>query len=113
MVTVRLAPAAPGAAAVELPAEPGELRQAAGRLARELPSGTARLAVDGLTGARLTAFVEGLVLGSYRFGYRTGSADAGPAVIELCGADDDSSLAAGLRAAQATAWARDLANARR
>jgi len=112
VVRLRLAPASPGAAAVELPDGAGELRRAAGRLARDLPPGTSRLAVDGLAGPRLAAFAEGLVLGCYRFGYRTGPADPGPAVIELCGADDAPALAAGLRAATATAWARDLANAR-
>jgi len=107
MVTVRLAPPAADATPVELDGDAGQLRTAAGRLARELPAGPARLAVDGLGGERLAAFVEGLVLGRYRFG---APADAGP--IELCGADDADALASGLRTAGATSWARDLANAR-
>ena len=111
MVQVRLAPADPDATPVELPPEPAELRLAAGRLARELPPGTSRLAADGLSGARLAAFAEGVVLGCYRFSRAT-APPAGPAVVELCGAEDARALADGLRAAGATTWARDLANAR-
>jgi len=107
MVTVRLAPPAPDATPVEADGDAGQLRTAAGRLARELPAGPARLAVEGLDGSRLAAFVEGLVLGAYRFGRPDGT---GP--VELCGATDSAALAAGLRTAGAAIWARDLANAR-
>jgi leucyl aminopeptidase len=59
----------------------------------------------------LTAFVEGLVLGCYRF-TRASAPPPGPSQIDLCGAADEAALSTGLRNAAATAWARDLANAR-
>ncbi|HVU91142.1 MAG TPA: hypothetical protein VHC23_02845, partial [Jatrophihabitans sp.] len=111
LVQVRLAPPAADATPVDTSGRPAELRERAGRLARDLPPGPSRLAADGLAGAALTAFAEGLVLGCYRFS-RASRPPAGPTVVELCGADDEAALSAGLRAAAATAWARDLANAR-
>ena len=107
MVTVRLAPPAADATSVELSGSAAELRTSAGRLGRGLADGPARFAVDGLAGARLAAFAEGLVLGCYRYGR-----PPGPGPLDLCGADDADALAAGLRNAAATVWARDLANAR-
>jgi leucyl aminopeptidase len=112
MVQVRLAPPAGDAAGVELPDDPAQLRIVAGRLGRDLAPGRSRLDVQGLDGRRLAAFVEGLVLGCYRF-TRTSSPAPGPSEVELCGADDEAALERGLRTASATAWARDLANARR
>jgi leucyl aminopeptidase len=66
--------------------------------------------VSSLHGDRLTAFVEGLILGSYVF--RLGAAPAEPAQVTLIGvsAEDRPYLEAGRRTAAATAWARDLAN---
>jgi leucyl aminopeptidase len=112
MVQVRLAPPAGDATPVEVGDDPTEVRLAAGRLARDLPAGRSRLAATGLAGTRLAAFVEGLVLGCYRF-TRASAPAPGPTVVELCGAEDVDALETGLRNAGATAWARDLANARR
>ena len=92
-----------------------QLRRAAAELARGTTA--RRLVVDaaGLSGNRLAAVVEGLVLGAYRF--RVGSRPAaGLQLAELTGAhdtddtDNTAALARGLRAAAATVWARDLAN---
>ena len=120
MITVRTAPAAEDATPVELGdggdgADGGDaadgLRRAAGRLARDLPPGRSRLDASNLSGHRLAAFVEGLVLGSYRYTLATAPPPA-PDAVDLCGADDTAAVARGVRAAAATAWARDLANAR-
>jgi leucyl aminopeptidase len=108
---VRLAPAVADARAVE-PVEAGQpalARLAAGRLARSSTLGA--LTVDGsaLSGARLTAFVEGLVLGAYRFSMRS-TPPGGLRSVELAGASDAEALERGLRNARATTWARDLTN---
>lgn len=111
MVQVRLAPRAEDAIPVEVGDDPAGVRLAAGRIGRELPDGRSRLDAAGLAGARLTAFVEGLVLGCYRF-TRASKPPPGPDLVELCGADDEPALERGLRNAAATAWTRDLANGR-
>ncbi|WP_375491793.1 M17 family metallopeptidase [uncultured Jatrophihabitans sp.] len=90
---------------------PTALRVAAGELARRLSDEHCRVDARGLDGARLTAFAEGLALGCYRF-TRASTPPPGPRVIELCGADDEAALAAGVRNAAAACWARDLANTR-
>jgi leucyl aminopeptidase len=92
-------------------ADPAASRLAAGVLARGLPPGRTALHAAGLDGDWLAAFVEGLVLGCYRF-TRASSPEPGPAVIELCGVTDAAALERGKRAAAATVWARDLANTR-
>jgi leucyl aminopeptidase len=89
--------------------DPAVVREAAGRIGRDLPAGRSVLARPGLAGARLTAFVEGLVLGSYRYSLATRPADR-PTVVDLIGVTDHDAVAAGLRHAQAGTWARDLAN---
>jgi leucyl aminopeptidase len=89
--------------------DPAIVRESAGRLARELPPGRTILARPGLSGPRLTAFVEGLVLGSYRFTAGPPSA-ARPTTVELAGVHDRAAVDAGLRNASAGVWARDLAN---
>ncbi len=111
MLTVRPAPPSDDATRVELPHDPGEVRRTAGQVARDLPPGRSRVDARGLTGARLSAFVEGLVLGSYRYSLAT-APEPGPDAVELCGATDDAALQRGLRAAGSTVWARDLANTR-
>jgi leucyl aminopeptidase len=65
----------------------------------------------GLSGPRLSAFVEGLILGAYRYTLATDVA-AQPEIVDLCGASDDAAIERGRRMAAATAWARDVANAR-
>jgi len=115
MIELRLARTVP--ADVEPVEETGtlaEIRERAGRLARDLAPGTSTtLARPGLAGAELAAFVEGLLLGGYRFTLATlperGAAPA-PAVVELAGVTDAAAVARGSQAAAATAWARDLAN---
>jgi leucyl aminopeptidase len=111
---LKIRAAAPSEAAQPLDledADPTAVRRAAGVLARGLPPGPTALDATGLGGDRLAAFVEGLVLGCYRF-TRATSPEPGPAVIELCGANDADALERGRRAAAATVWARDLANTR-
>ncbi|SHH48005.1 leucyl aminopeptidase [Jatrophihabitans endophyticus] len=99
----------------DLPDDPTAVRAAAGVRARSLPAGTSALTVNGLAGSRLTAFVEGLVLGGYRFGYATDPAPA-PTRVDLHGVDgtagsaDVAAIERGLASAAATSWARDLAN---
>ncbi len=110
-VQVRLAAASDSATAVDVGDDPAEIRTAAATLARELPAGRSRLDATGLAGERLTAFVEGLLLGSYRF-TRATSPEPRVELIELCGASDAEALERGRRAAGATVWARDLANTR-
>jgi leucyl aminopeptidase len=96
---------------VGVDAGPAEIRAAAGRIGRDLPPGLSRLDVTDLAGERLSAFVEGLVLGCYRFTRATAPTPK-PELIELCGASDTDALTRGLRGAAATVWARDLANTR-
>jgi leucyl aminopeptidase len=112
MVDIRLAPARDSATALEVGTTPGEIRTAAGRLARTLGAGTTALDAAELDGDQLTALVEGLALGCYRFTRATSPRDDRPAVIELCGATDSGALARGRQTADAVAWARDLANTR-
>ncbi|WP_375499861.1 M17 family metallopeptidase [uncultured Jatrophihabitans sp.] len=112
MLVVRAAPAStapPGSPPLELPAEPQAVRVAGGKCARDLPPGASTLNVAGLAGDRLTAFVEGLCLGGYRY---TQARSPKPTATEatLAGADDAEAIARGLRIAAAVAWARDLAN---
>jgi leucyl aminopeptidase len=109
MLDVRLAP--PDAAAQPLSRAGGAdaLRRAAGELARSLKTPTATIDATGLSGHRLTAVVEGLVLGAYRFSLASRPAPS-LEVIELAGANDADALARGLRTGRASAWARDLAN---
>ena len=109
MLDVRISPADTTAAAVDIPESPAEIRIAAGKIGRELAPGAGALAVDGLAGARLAAFVEGLLLGAYRFDLRS-APQPGPTVVDLCGAADDDAVERGRRAAAATVWARDLGN---
>jgi leucyl aminopeptidase len=85
-----------------------DLRRAAAELARGAQSD--RLVVDAgaLSGDRLSAVTEALLLGAYRF-----SLDGEPRPplrIELAGAHDADAVERGRRAAAAAAWARDLAN---
>jgi leucyl aminopeptidase len=109
MIEVRLA--GPGASAepVTETAPASALRQAAGKLARDLPAGSTVLSRPGLAGERLSAFVEGLALGGYRYSLATG-APPPRRVAELADVSDADALARGSAAAAATAWARDLAN---
>jgi leucyl aminopeptidase len=87
------------------------VRRAAGELGRELGAGVHRLDARDIVGDRLSALVEGLVLGSYRF-TRASAPEPGPERIELCGATDEAAIERGNRLAAATVWARDLGNVR-
>ncbi len=112
MLDVHAAPASAAPAdssPLELPAEPHAVRLVGGKRARDLPAGASALHVAGLTGERLTAFVEGLCLGSYRF-TEAGAPKPAATEVTLTGVEDDDALALGLRNAAAVAWARDLAN---
>ena len=85
-----------------------DLRRAAAELARATEA--ERLVVDAsaLSGDRLSAVAEALLLGAYRF---TLDGEPGPSVrIELAGAGDAEAVERGRRAAAAAGWARDLAN---
>ncbi len=108
-VTIRLGHAADGVEPVHEAGGPSELRDAGGKLGRTLPAGTTVLVRPGLDGARLTAFVEGLALGSYRFTLATGRRPP-RGTVEIAGTEDSAALERGLRNAAATGWARDLTN---
>src|SRR5262249_30256710 len=111
MVKIKAAPESASAQPVDVADDPAQVRPAAGLLARGLPVGHAELNAGELAGDRLAAFVEGLVLGCYRF---TRATSPQPAVesIELCGATDTAAIERGLRTVAATVWARELANTR-
>jgi leucyl aminopeptidase len=82
-------------------------------LTRGLTDPTASVDATGLVGPRLAAFVEGLVLGSYRLSVghaQATTADPEPKRIDLIGVEDHNALADGLRHASATVWARELSN---
>ena len=111
MLTVRAAAPCDAADSLDLPDDPAAARRSAGELARDLGPGAHRLDVRDVAGDRLTALVEGLVLGGYRFTRATEPAP-GPECVELCGATDHDAIERGLRLAAGTVWARDLANAR-
>ncbi len=99
----------PGSTPLDLPTEPHAVRLAGGKRARELPAGASTLDVTGLRGERLSAFVEGLSLGTYRY-TQARAPKAVATEVALAGVDDDDAIARGLRVAAAVAWARDLAN---
>ena len=112
MLDVHAAPASAAPAdstPLDLPAEPHAVRVAGGKRARDLPAGATTLHVAALSGDRLSAFVEGLGLGAYRY-TQARSPKAGPTEVALAGAEDDEAIARGLRTAAAVGWARDLAN---
>src|SRR5664279_4299093 len=109
MIDVRLAARSVSAEPVTETAPAAMLREAAAKLARDLPAGRTVLSRPGLSGDRLTAFVEGLVLGSYRYSLATGAAPS-ERTVELAEVSDEGALVRGLRNAAATSWARDLAN---
>ena len=94
---------------LDLTGDAAALRLTAGRFARGLSLDVSSVNATGLRGPRLAAFVEGLVLGAYRFSMRT-SAAAAPTRVDLVGIDDEAALSIGLRHATATLWARNLAN---
>ena len=114
MLDVRLVPRGVGGidnAAVAIPrgGAADQLRRAAAELARGTTAQRLTLDAAGVSGDRLAAVVEGLVLGAYRF--RVGSRPLpGPTLVELIGTDDTEALDRGARDAAATVWARDLAN---
>jgi leucyl aminopeptidase len=109
MIAVRLAAAGASAEPVTETASPAALREAAGKLARDLGPGNTVLSRPGLAGDRLTAFVEGLVLGGYRYSLATTPAPP-TRTVELAGVTDADAFEQGRLGATATAWARDLAN---
>ncbi len=111
MLDVRITAADADAHLLDLPADPNGVRSAAGAWARGLTEADAALDAADLAGARLTALVEGLVLGAYRFSRAT-EPPVAPTRIDLCGATDTAAVEAGRRRAAAVCWARDLANTR-
>ncbi|HEY3478524.1 MAG TPA: leucyl aminopeptidase family protein [Streptomyces sp.] len=111
MLTVRSAAPSDAAEALEPAEDATALRRAAGEWARDLGPGAHQLDARGVTGDRLVALVEGLVLGGYRFS-RASAPEAGPERVELCGATDGAAIERGLRLSAGQVWARDLANAR-
>jgi leucyl aminopeptidase len=111
VLAVRAAAPADAAEPLDLPDDPAVVRRAAGDLARDLGPGAHQVDARDVAGDRLTALVEGLVLGGYRF-TRASEPEPGPDRVDLCGAADDAAIERGLRLAAGTVWARDLANAR-
>jgi leucyl aminopeptidase len=118
MLEVRLVDAGAGTGAdatvdpeaAQVPEDPAAARDAGARLARTLSPGRTAVAAEGLAGARLTAYAEGLVLGAYRYTQKTEQGPT-PTVVELVGASDEDALARGLRFAAAAVWTRELTNA--
>lgn len=114
LLDVRLRGSRRDAREFDLPDDTTGVRLAAGRIGRDL-TGTTRLDARGVTGERLAALVEGLVLGSYRFTLATDRPDETPLRVDLCGADRGGQRAVldrAMQAAAAASWARDLANTR-
>ena len=111
MLDVRLSRQRPTAPTrpVDLTGDSRQLRDNAAAAVRELGAGTHAIDATGLRGARLTAFVEGLILGAYTFSVPAGAGSA-PARVELTGVDDTDAVTAGRRMAEATVWARTLGN---
>jgi leucyl aminopeptidase len=108
VVDVRLVREPPaGTAAADEPDNPAAVRAAAANLVRSLPEGRTGLARPGLGGDRLTAYVEGLVLGGYRYSLVRPEPHR---AVDLAAEDDPAAVERGVRAARATVWARDLAN---
>jgi leucyl aminopeptidase len=95
---------------------PDDLRRAAGAAASAARSQGATelaLALGPLAGPALTAVVEGLEAGAYRFDkYRPAAARKAPVEsVELLGAGEDAAAVAfGAAVAAAQSWARDLVN---
>jgi leucyl aminopeptidase len=95
---------------------PGELRKAGAALARHVPAGRAAVttAVLDQPDEGLHAFVQGLLLGSYRFSQKSSAPSAGsPSVVSLVVGSGDRAQAVVDRAvtvAGAVALARDLSN---
>ncbi len=87
---------------------PDTLRGEAGTLARSLQAARTTVSRPGLSGAQLTAFTEGLVLGGYT--YSLASTRPAKRRVELTGTVDPVAFDRGLANAAATSWARDLAN---
>lgn len=116
MLDVRIAPAGtPPDGAARTAGDAAQLRVAGAEQARALTGGSAVLCAAGLSGPRLTAFVEGLVLGAYRFALPGARAAPRPTPlrrVELVDVDDEPAIGLGLLAAGATVWARDLTNTR-
>ena len=111
VLSVRSAAVSDAAEPLELADDAAAVRRAAGEWARDLATGSHQVDARGLTGDRLAALVEGLVLGGYRFTRATAPAP-GLERVDLCGATDDAAIERGLRLVAGTVWARDLANAR-
>ena len=91
-------------------ASPADLRRRGAEIARGLLPGHTVLARPGLRGAPLTAFAEGLLLGSYRYDLSAARPQAPRRVVHLTGTSDDAALERARLNARATAWARDLTN---
>jgi leucyl aminopeptidase len=87
--------------------DPVAVRTAAANLARSLPEGRTSMARPGLAGERLTAYVEGLLLGGYRYSLVRAEPQR---AVDLAAEDEPDAVERGLRAGRATLWARDLAN---
>lgn len=108
MVVVRPAPGDSDAAQLPAADGPVALRAASARLVRARGAGTElAIQVAGLSGEDVAAVAEGAVLGGYAFSRH--SSPLPPVVVRLAGAREDD-VAAGVRRAAATCWARDLAN---
>lgn len=84
------------------------LRRRGGVFARGLAASHTVLARPGLTGAALTAYAEGLLLGGY--GFSKSARLVQDRVVVLTGTDDELALERARLNAAATCWARDLAN---
>ena len=115
MLDVRLAREPAGVAKpVSAKGTTADIRLAGATLGRELsaPNAPAAATLDcgKLHGERLSAFVEGLVLGGYRPATASSKQRPPKRRAELTGTTDEQAIVRGVRLAAATTWARDLAN---
>jgi leucyl aminopeptidase len=87
-----------------------DLRLAGAALGRAALTESLTVALPGVDGAELSALVEGIVLGGYR--YEVKSEPRVPGTVFLAGVGDAAAFERGLAYARGAVWARDLANTR-
>ena len=90
---------------------PREFRLAGAAIGRAARSDAVGVALPGLSGDRLAALVEGVLLGGYRYEAKSGTRAAGHDV-SLIATSDAGAVERGRAYGRGAAWARELANTR-